>query len=106
MDYQWYFPDSGGGTIIVEGTDYKTITIPVSSGMRTAECRITDIQESSFGWNKQAVAIINGVETEVEIGEVLEFETYSADSQTAYFQFSWQNAFTGYINVNYWVKNS
>lgn len=109
MDKLWYFPESnsgsGGGTVIVEGTDYKTITIPITADMCTAECRINDIEEATFGWNKQAVAIIEGLEIEVEVGEKLDFEPY-ADKQSAVFNFSWLNAFTGYINVNYWVKNN
>lgn len=109
MDYPWYFPNSnsgsGGGTVIVEGTDYKTITIPITPDMLTAECRINDIEEDSFGWNKQAIAIVDDLETEVEVGEKLDFEPY-ADKQTAVFNFSWLNPFTGYINVNYWIKNN
>lgn len=110
MDYQWYFPNSnsgsGGGTVIVEGTDYKTITIPITEDMRTAECRVNDIVESTFGWSIEAVAEVEGVETPITVGTDLTFMDYSDTTKSAYFKFVWQNSFKGYINVNYWVKNN
>lgn len=109
MEHQWYFPNrngGGGGTVIVEGTDYKTITIPVISSALSAECSINDIKEDAFGWSVQGVSKNNGIAEEIEIQPTLSFSQYSADKQTANFVLTWQTAFSGYILINYWNKNS
>lgn len=106
MDYQWYFKQasSGSGTTVIEGTDYRTMTIPVTADMLSTECRITDIIQSNFSWDIDAIAIIDGVEKEVVISSEVSFADYSDTTQTAHFLFSWLTSFTGYININYWQK--
>lgn len=104
MDYSWYFPNrngDGGGTVIVEGTDYNTITIPVLSSEYSTECSINDIDPTTFGYSVQAFSVENGTEEETRVQTLLNFE-----SLTAIFQFSWNTAFSGYININYWTKTS
>lgn len=108
MDYPWYFPqkNGGGGTIIVYGTDYKTITIPVTTVSTTTECNINDVEESTLGWSVQAIKKENGIAEEIEVEALVTFSPYGEDYQRAEFTISWNPAFNGYINVNYWNKNS
>lgn len=109
MEFGWYYPNSsggGGGPVIVEGTDYKTITIPVTTSLTTTECNINDVQESTLGWSVQAIKKENGTAEEIDVEALVTFLPYGEDSQRAEFAISWNPAFKGYINVNYWNKNS
>ena len=101
MDYPWYFPpknNGGGGTVIVEES-FNTETIPVTTSNLTASANITDISEETFGYSVEAFEIVNGVESPVFVSPEVTFS-----NNTAIFSISWQTAFNGYININYWEK--
>lgn len=102
MDYPWYFPpknNGGGGTVIVEGSDYQTLTLPVTSSMRGTTASIMG-EEATFGYNVEAYEIVNGVERPVEVTSSVIFRNGNAE-----FTISWETLFKGYININYWTKN-
>lgn len=99
MDYLWYFPPkNSGGTDIVEGS-LKTETIPVTTSNLTASATITDISKETFGYNVDAFEVVNGVESPVFVTPEVTFS-----NNTAIVSISWQTAFNGYININYWEK--
>lgn len=97
MDYPWYFPPNNGGG--GGGTDYKTATLPVTTESLRATTSISDIDEETFAYNIEAFEVVNGVESPVFISPNVIF-----NNNTATFSISWQTAFNGYININYWEK--
>ena len=102
MDYQWYFPpkNNSGGTVIVEGSDYQTLTLPVTSSMSSTTAAIMG-EESTFGYNVEAYEVVNGVERPVEVTSSVIFRNGNAE-----FTISWEATFNGYININYWTKTN
>lgn len=100
MDSQWYLGrnNGGGGTVIVEGSDYQTLTLPVTSSMRGTTASIM-ADEATFGYNIEAYEYVNGAESPVEITSSVKFRNGNAE-----FTISWETIFDGYININYWTK--
>lgn len=102
MDSYWYYPNrnGGGGTVIVEGSDFQTLTLPVTSSMRGTTASIM-ADEATFGYSVEAYEIINGAERPIEVTSSVLFRNGNAE-----FTISWETAFNGYININYWNKTN
>jgi hypothetical protein len=103
MEFGWYYPNSsggGGGTVIVEGSDYQTLTLPVTSSMRGTTASIM-ADEDSLGYNVEAYEYVNGAERPIEVTYSVLFLNGNAE-----FAISWEPPFKGYININYWTKTN
>lgn len=102
MEYQWYYPNrnGGGGTVIVEGSDYQTLTLPVNTSMRGTTASIM-ANEATFGYNVEAYEVVNGAEKPIEVTSSVLFLNGNAE-----FAISWEPPFNGYININYWTKTN
>ncbi len=95
MDYQWYLPqNSGGGN---NNNAMKTKTIQVTEDILTTSAELADIQKETFAYSVEAFEVVNGVESPVFVSPEVTFS-----NNTAIFSISWQTAFNGYININYW----
>lgn len=97
MDYHWYFPPNNGGGN--NNNAIKTKTIQVTEDILTASATIIDISEETFRYSVEAFEVVNGVESPVFVSPEVTFS-----NNTAIFSISWQTAFNGYININYWEK--
>ena len=96
MDYQWYFPQDGGGS---GKSDLQTDTITVTEGMSSASWKTDRIDSDELAWQVDAFeekgGEINPVEVNVRVTVV--------ESVTA-FEILWQTKFNGYINITTWRK--
>lgn len=97
MDYPWYFPPNNGGGN--NNNAMKTKTIIVTEDILTTSAELADIQKETFAYTVEAFEVVLEAETPVTITTVTEFE-----ENKAIFTFSWETAFNGYININYWEK--
>lgn len=103
MDSFWYYPNKnsgGGGTVIIEGSDYQTLKLPVSSSISSTTASIMG-EKSTFCYNVEAYEVVNGVERPVEVTSSVIFRNGNAE-----FTISWNPAFNGYININHWTKTN
>lgn len=97
MDYPWYFPPNNGGGN--NNNAMKTKTIQVTEDILTTFAELADINKETFAYSVEAFEVVLEAETPVTISTVTEFE-----ENNAIFTFSWETAFNGYININYWEK--
>lgn len=97
MDYPWYFPPNNGGGN--NNNAMKTKTIQVTEDILTTFAELADINKETFAYTVEAFEVVLEAETPVTITPVIEFE-----ENNAIFTLSWETAFNGYININYWEK--